>query len=522
LITHDASKFYFDEKAAQRACDFFGEIVHVKGKLANKPLTLQPWQRDGIIRPLFGWKRLDGTRRYRNAYIEVPRKNGKSTLCAGIALYLLFCDGEEGAEVYSAAGTRDQALMVFDPACEMISRCEWLSEVATLRKSVKRVIYEKTASYYRAVAADGDAIHGTNPHGVIFDELHVQPDRNLWDSFQTGQGARTQPLTIAITTAGFDRSSICWEQHQYAARLLDPNDDFQDDTFLPVIYGADAEDDWTSEATWKKANPNYGVSVSPEFLAEHCEKAKQSPSYENTFRRLYLNQWTEQAVRWLPMHAWDACRQDFDPRDLAGRDCWAGLDLANTRDVNALVLVFPEDDGFIVLPVFWIPREHRTERDGQDRTQVTNWAREKLVRQTPGNTTDYRVIADDIAEIAKTYRICGMAYDPWNANNLAQNLQDEGLEMVEFRQTLANFAGPTKELEKLVVSGKLIHDGNPVLRWMAGNVTVKEDQSGNIRPDKGKSADKIDGIVALIMALALALNGAGGPSVYEDRGILTL
>lgn len=519
-----ASEYWFDKNAADKAEAFFAHLPHIKGRMAGKNFVLEDWQRERIIRPLFGWKRRDGSRKYRTAYIEIPRKNGKSTLCAGIALYLLFCDGEEGAEVYSAAGTRDQALMVYDPAVAMLRQIPWLDDECDIFKSSKKVVHRN--SFYKAVAAEAGPIHGTNPHGIIFDELHVQTDRELWDTFQTGRGERLQPLTVAITTAGYDRSSICWEQHEYARRVADPNDPLTDETFLSVIYGADPEEDWTSPEVWAKANPNLGVSIFPEFLQEECEKAKDSPAYENTFRRLYLNQWTEQAVRWMPMEHWDACCGVYDLDNLTGRACYAGLDISSTRDLTSLVLLFPLDDSeFVILPFFWAPKEAATKRDKQDRQGYLGWAGTHITL-TPGNSIDQSAIREKMWELSELFEIRAVGFDGWNMDECYQQLCREGWPedtLVKYPQSYAGYNEPMKRTLELVRERKLIHGGHPVLRWNASNVVSKEDPNGNLRPDKGQSGDKIDGFCALLMALGLALEMAGERfSVYETRGLRTL
>jgi phage terminase large subunit-like protein len=512
-----SGEYYFDKDEADKVCRFFEHLPHIKGRMAGKPFRLEAWQRDEIVRPLFGWKRkADGTRRYRTAYIEVPRKNGKSTLCAGIALYLLFCDGEQGAEVYSVAGTREQALAVFDPAVAMIQETD-LRKSCLVRKSQKRVIYKN--SFYKALAAEADPAHGLNPHGIIFDELHVQPNRDLWDALQSGKGARTQPLTVAITTAGYDRSSICWEQHEYARRINDPNDPLEDDAFLGVIYGADPEEDWADVETWKKANPNYGVSIMPEFLREELAKAKDSPAYENTFRRLYLNQWTEQDVRWMPMEHWDACNEE--PDELAGRECFAGLDISSTRDLTSLVLVFPDDDGgFDVLPFFWAPRDAATKRDKQDRQSYLGWAGTHITL-TPGSAVDQSIIREKMWECSKRYDLRAVGFDPWNMDECYQQLLREGWpeeKLMKYPQNFATYNEPMKRTLELARERKLRHGGNPVLRWNASNVVAMEDSNGNLKPNKGKSGDKIDGFCAMLMGLGLALEMAG-EKVITTSGI---
>lgn len=519
-MTASCDDYWFDERAADKACEFFGNLPHIKGRLAGKPFVLEPWQRDRIIRPLFGWKRADGTRKYRTAYIEIPRKNGKSTLCAGIALYLLFCDGEQGAEVYSVAGTREQALAVFDPAEAMVREVSWLNEAGRVFKSQKRIVYKN--SFYKALAADADPAHGLNPHGIIFDELHVQPNRDLWDALQTGKGARSQPLTVAITTAGYDRSSICWEQHEYARRVNDPNDPLEDDSFLGVIYGSEPDDDWTDPEVWARANPNYGISIYPEFLAEECAKAQDSPAYENTFRRLYLNQWTEQAVRWMPMEHWDACGGAVDADELTGRECYAGLDISSTRDLTSLVLVFPKEDGRLdALPFFWSPKESATKRDKQDRQGYLGWAGTHI-ELTEGNSVDQSMIRRKLWECSEKYDLRSVGFDPWNMDECYQQLLREGWQeskLVKYPQSFAGYNEPMKRCLELARERMLSHGGHPVLRWNASNVVAKEDTNGNLRPDKGKSSDKIDGFCALLMGLGLALELAGEQYEFQPGSL---
>lgn len=499
-MTDAAGDFWFDEDAANRPVRFIERYcVHIKGKMAGKPLKLEGWQRQ-LIREVFGWKRPDGNRRYTQVYVELPRKNGKSTLGSGLALYMLLGDREGGPRVFSAASTRQQAALVFDDAAQMVLRSQELRKRLRIKPSIKEMKSKTKDAEYKALSADAGAAHGLNPSGIIFDELHTQPTRDLWDALKTGMGAREQPLLFSITTAGHDRGSICWEQHEYAVAVRDGV--VSDSTFYPLIFAADLEDDWTSEETWKKANPNYGVSVRPQFLAEECEKAKRMPSYENTFRQLYLNQWTEQATRWLPMADWDLCKAE--PPVLAGATCYAGLDLASTRDITALVLVFPQDDGsYYVLPWFFCPEGAADKRAANDMKGFRNWGHH--FEKTPGNVCDYSYVHRKLLELKDSYNIREVIFDPWNSEHIAQRLADDGFEMLKFSQTISNFAGPCKELERLVAAHQIYHDGNPVLRWMASNVAAKIDANGNIRPDKERSGEKIDGIVALLMGLARAM-----------------
>jgi phage terminase large subunit-like protein len=519
-------KYEYSQEHADRVLRFFRtQIRYVEGRKAGKPFIPEPWQ-EKLLRDLFGWIRPDGTRRYRMAYIEVPRKNGKSTLSAGIALYLLLADGENRPQVYSAAGDRSQARVVFNTAREMVLAHPKLQQVGDLRQYEIRNI--RKGGWYEALSAEAASVHGRSVHGAIFDEVHVQKDRRLWDGLVTGISGREQPLIIAITTAGHDRSSICWELHQRAkAAIAEPE---ADPSFYGAIWGAEPNEDWTDEAVWAKANPNLGISVNIEYLREMCQAAKDNPEAENTFRNLHLDQWTQQAVRWIQMHLWDKCRRDFDESDLEGQLCFAAIDLASTRDATALALLFPQAGGtYRVLPYFWIPEDSKSDRTHQDRRQMLNWAAKGLIRTTEGNTADHYKIAADLAELRERFDIQLCAFDPWSPSlPFVQICKNEcGMDETwfrDFRQTPGNYSAPCKEFERLISSERLHHNGNPVLQWMAGNIAACRDNNDNIKPDKKASADKIDGIVATIMALGLAIVEPSNESVYarEHRGFLTI
>lgn len=517
-----ADGYHFDDKAAAIAVAFFERLLrHSKGEWAGERFELLEWQRERVIKPLFGWKREDGSRRYRTAYIEVPRKNGKTTLCAGIALYLLTADDEPGAEVFSAAADRDQARLVFSEASHMVQQSPTLAGIAQVYRN--SIVVPQTRSAYRVLSADAYTQHGLNAHGVIFDELHAQPNRDLWDVLTTATGSRRQPLTVAITTAGYDRQSICWEQHEYARQVRDGI--IQDDSFLPVIFAADVEDDWLDEAVWRKANPSLGATVKLDYLRTEAKRAQASPAYQNTFRRLHLNQWTSQESRWLPMREWDACGEPFDERMLAGAVCYGGLDLASTSDIASLVLVFANEAGeeecVTLLPRFWIPRDNMIERARRDRVPYDAWVRDGLMMATDGNMIDYGFIVAEIERLGEIYNIREIAFDRWGAFQVSQALSGAGFTMIGFGQGFASMAAPTKELLRLVLDGKLRHGGHPVLRWMADNMVVDQDAAGNVKANKAKSREKIDGIVAAIMGIDRAVRHENTGSVYETRGILT-
>lgn len=516
-----ADGLWFDKREAARAVTFFERVLrHSKGEWDGQLFRLQGWQQQ-FIQNLFGWKRLDGTRRYRRAYLEVPRKNGKTTLAAGIALFLLFADGEPGAEIYSAAADRDQAAICFDQAKAMIEMAPALQKMATVYR--RSILAPGTRSSYRVLSAEAYSKHGLNAHGVIFDELHAQPGRELWDVLTTATGARRQPLVVAITTAGYDRESICWEVHEYARQVRDGI--IVDDSFLPAIYAAEEEDDWTDAETWAKANPGMGVTVKPEYLEEECRRAIQSPSYQNTFRRLHLDQWTQQESRWLDMRAWDRAERVESLAEtetgLAGQLCYAGLDLASTTDLAALALVFPGERMRVVMR-YWTPAETLIERGRRDRVDYAAWVRDGWMSATPGATINFDHIRAEIQRLGQIYQIREIAFDRWGAVQMSQQLAEAGFTMVQFGQGFASMSAPAKDLERLMLEGRLGHGGHPVLRWNADNVTALADAAGNIKPDKAKSTGRIDGIVAVIMGLDRALRHGSRVSVYAGRGVLTI
>lgn len=504
----------------ERAVRFINKLTHTKGEWAGQPFNLRPWQ-EAIVRKLFGTIGPDGRRQYRTCYVEIPRKNGKSELAAALALYMLLGDGEMGAEVYSAAADRDQASLVFNVAEQMTRNDPVLSARLKPIPSQKRLVDYRTGSFYRAISAEAYSKHGFNASAVIYDELHAAPNRDLWDVLRTSQGSRAQPLTFAITTAGYDRNSICWEIHTYAERVLAGEVD--DPTFLPVIFSAATEDDWLDEAVWHRVNPALGDFRSIQEMRTSAAQAVAVPAQENVFRRLYLCQWTEQSVRWLPMDKWDAIEGAVDPEALRGRVCYGGLDLSTTTDLTAFALVFPAADGtYDVLLWLWCPAEGIKRRADRDRAPYPFWAQQGLLTATEGDVVDYQSVRRKIIELAEVYDIREIAYDRWNSHAVVTELTDDGATMVPFGQGFFSMNAPSKELEKLVVGGLIRHGNNPALRWMASNVAVRIDEAANIKPDKKRSGERIDGIVALIMALGRAIVAPDPTSVYEGRGLLTV
>jgi phage terminase large subunit-like protein len=519
-MTNSSSKFYFDKASAQRACDFFEKfLVHTKGEWAGDSFKLLKWQKKEIIEPLFGWKKkTDDTRKFRTVFVEVPRKNGKSTLLGGLGLYLLFSDKEHGAEIYSCASDREQASIVFESAKSMVESSPELRKRCQIYR--KAITVESTGSSYKVLSADSFRLHGVNAHGVLFDEVHAQKNRDLWDVLTTSVGARRQPIVFGITTAGiYDKTSICWELHDYAIKVRDGI--IEDDSFLPVVYNSEKEDDWTDSKVWKKSNPSFGVSIKKEYLRQECERAKLVPAYQNTFRRLHLNQWTEQSTRWIDMNVWDECLQPINEAELVGLPCYAGIDLSSTTDMSAFSLVFPKPKGeFVVLPFYWIPEENMTQRSLKDSAPYDAWVRDEFVYATSGNIIDYEFIRKKINELGERFNILEVATDRWNATHLITLLNDDGFKAFPFGQGFASMSAPSKEFLNLVLSNKLIHGNNPVLRWNVSNVSVKQDASGNIKPDKSTSTSRIDGLVATIMALGRAIaSDRANDSVYESADI---
>jgi len=531
----------FDEQAAQLAIDFFHECLHhIEGAVAGQPFILEPWEQ-AIVANLFGWKKPDGTRRYREALIYVPRKNGKTPLTAGIGDYVLFCDNEIGQQDYCAAGEREQASLLFRHAAGMVraepeleSRCTIYGEKGTTQNRTIHV--EATGSFLKVLSAEADTKHGANPHLVVVDELHVQKNRRLIDALTTSMSSanRLQPLLIYLTTADYMRPTICNEVYDYACKVRDGI--IEDAAFLPVIYEATPADDWTDPAVWARVNPNLGVSVSEDYLHRECKKAQEFPSKENEFKRLHLNIRTEQDIRWLPMDKWDAVDAGTDPAawraemlaKLAGKKCIGGLDLGSTGDLTALGLLFDaadagiEDGGYVLLPFFWVPADSARKRERKDRVPYPAWIKTGYITPSAGDAMDYDFVRRDINKLADRYPLIDLAADRlFQGDQLVTQLREQdGLNVVAFGQGFLSMAAPTKKFEELVIAKKIHHGNNPVLRWMASNVTVEMDAAGNIKPSKKKSTEKIDGIVTAIMAIGRAMANVHGTSIYEERGPL--
>ena len=513
---------HYDKKKADRAVTFIENLCHTKGKWAGTPFWLLPWQ-EQLIRDIFGIVKPDGNRQFRTAFVEICKKVGKSELAAAVALYLLYADNEPSAEVYGAAADRQQASIVFDVAKQMVEMSPALMKRSKLMGATKRIVNYSNAGYYQVLSAEVGGKHGFSVSGLVFDEIHTQPNRQLYDVLTKGSSdARQNPLHFIITTAGNDRHSIAYELHTKAMDILEGRR--VDPTFYPVVYGLKDDEDWEDEANWYKVNPSLGYTVDIERLRDAYREAKQNPADEITFKWLRCNMWVSSTVAWIPDAIYMRGNDPIDMDALAGRDCYAGLDLSSTGDITALVLIFPprdEEEKYVLLPYFWIPEETIPRRVKANSVPYDIWEKQGYIMSTEGNVIHYDFIEKFIMDLSEKYHILEIAVDRWNATHVIQNLEDNGLTMVPFGQGFASMSAPTKEFYRLLMEGKIIHGGHPVMRWMAGNVVVDTDPAGNIKVTKAKSKEKIDGIVAAIMALDRAVrHEVESGSVYDTRGLL--
>jgi len=516
----------FDLEAARQAIDFFPDYLkHIKGPKAGQPFKLARWEK-AIIANLFGWKRPDGTRRYREAFIFVARKNGKTSMAAGIIIYVLTSDGEPGAEIYSSANDRDQARLVFKTVKGMILASEQVQKYCKIYQN-SITAYDpdngiESGSFYTAISSEANTKHGYNTHLVVNDELHGRKDRELIDVLETSTAARAQPLIVHITTSDFDRPSICNEKYDYARNVRDGI--FEDESFLPAIFEASPDDNWKKPAAWRKANPNLGVSIPRSYIEAKCAKAIREVGFQNTFRRLHLNIKTEQETRWIALEDWDKCAGEVIEKDLIGKECFTGFDLSSNTDITAHVLLFPCKNGaYKVLPRFWIPADNAVKREERDRVPYIAWAKQGYIKLTPGNVVDFDIVKKDFEADCEKFDIRETAFDRWNFEALRQAFIHDGIEeeqFVSFGQGFASMSAPSSMLEKLILGRRLAHAGNPILRWMASNVSAEIDAAGNIKPSKKKSRERIDGIVALIEAIGRAIVAREPEtSVYDTRGL---
>lgn len=545
-------EFWYDAAAGERSVRFIERcLTHVKGEWAGQPFLLEDWQKD-VTLAIFGWKRPDGTRRFRTVFLYIPRKNGKTAFQAVLLLCLFFIDGEPGAEIYNVAGDRDQAKVCFNVSRSMVQA----SDVLLWRTQVFRGAMEipATQSTYQALSSDAPGKHGKNPHGVGFDELHTQKDDALYQAMTTGGVSRRQPLIIFATTADIKRKSVCNREYEYARAVLEGTN--ADQHYLAVIFEAGEDDDWKLESTWRKANPNYGVSVKPEQIREAAERAAADASRENMFKRLHLNLRTEQVTRWIPVAQWDACAGPRTAAELAaalrGQACTAGLDVSTTQDLTALALVFPPAEGSTLPPFppipqepgpepdaagqpaaaippaaaaplfralfrFWMPADNVAERVKRDRVWYDQWSRAchcpaggdplgcpAWLHLTPGNVVNQEWVYRDILALHQAYPMREIAVDRWETSWLMTALGGEGLEVLKHGQGYLGMNPAVKEVEKAVLGRRVEHGGHPVARWNFRNIAISRDPAGNMKFDKAKSTERIDGMVALAMALGRA------------------
>ena len=528
LKNYQPSKFmlptsHYDKEKADRAVKFIENLCHTKGIWAGKRFWLLPWQ-EQLIRDIFGIVKADGYRQFRTAFVEICKKVGKSELAAAIALYLLYADNEPSAEVYGAAADRQQASIVFDVARQMVEMSPALLKRSKIMGATKRIVNYGNAGYYQVLSAEVGGKHGFSVSGLVFDEIHTQPNRQLYDVLTKGSSdARQNPLHFIITTAGTDRHSIAYELHTKAIDILEGRR--IDPTFYPVVYGLKDDEDWEDEANWYKVNPSLGYTVDIERLRDAYREAKQNPADEITFRWLRMNQWVSSTTAWIPDQIYQRGNEEIDLKSLEGRECYGGLDLSSTGDITAFVLMFPprdDEEKYILLPFFWVPEETIPKRVKANSVPYDVWERQGHLMSTEGNVIHYDFIEKFIEELGEKYNILEIAFDRWGATQMVQDLEGMGFTVVPFGQGYSSMSAPTKEFYKILMEGNMVHGGHPVLRWMAGNVVIDTDPAGNIKVTKARSKEKIDGIVAAIMALDRCIRNQVQKqgSVYDERGIL--
>ena len=516
---------HYDKAKADRAVTFIENLCHTKGKWAGKRFWLLPWQ-EQLIRDIFGIVKPDGNRQFRTAFVEICKKVGKSELAAAIALYLLYADNEPSAEVYGAAADRQQASIVFDVARQMVEMSPALMKRSKLMSATKRIVNYGNAGFYQVLSAEVGSKHGFSISGLVFDEIHTQPNRQLYDVLtKYSSDARQNPLHFIITTAGNDRNSIAFELHTKAVDILEGRR--VDPTFYPVVYGLKDDEDWEDEANWYKVNPSLGYTVDIERLRDAYREAKQNPADEITFKWLRMNMWVSSTTAWIPDAVFMKGNEEIDSDSLKGRECYAGLDLSSTGDITALVLMFPPrdvDEKYILLPFFWVPEETIPQRVRSASVPYDVWEKQGHILATEGNVIHYDFIEHFIEELGEKYHILEIAFDRWGATQMVQDLEGMGFTVVPFGQGYSSMSAPTKEFYKILMEGRMVHGGNPVLRWMAGNVVIDTDPAGNIKVTKARSKEKIDGIVAAIMALDRCIRNQGQErgSVYDTIGLMVI
>lgn len=516
----DDYPFYFDDDAANHVCTFLEVLPHVKGTWQTRTITLEDWQ-CFILCCVFGWlRKADSLRRFRTVYICVPRKNAKSTMSAGVGLYMLGADGEQGAECYSAATTGDQARAVFDVAKGMVRKEPRLTTRFGIEAGENAIYVRRDLASFRPLNAEGSTLDGLNPHFAGVDELHAHKRRDVWDVLETATGSRSQPLLWAITTAGVNRAGICYEQDGYVRKLLEGL--AANDTYFGIIYSIDDEDmdSWMRPEAWAKANPNLGVSVSIDDLQAKCAKALQMPSAQSTFLTKHLNVWTNADHQWMEMLAWDRCgNPQLSEDDFNDAECVIGLDLASKVDIAASMKCFERNGHYYLFGRYYLPE---AAVENGTNSQYEGWARRNLLTVTAGNVIDFEMIKIDLRADAIKHRVREVPFDPWQATQLAGEMLAQNMPMVEYRQTVQNMSEPMKQLEALVLSGKLHHNGDPILTWMVSNVVCHTDAKDNIYPRKERPENKIDGVIAALMAIGRMLATQPKASIYDIRGVMVL
>jgi phage terminase large subunit-like protein len=467
-------------------------LRHYKGAWAGQPFYLLPWQKH-LIRELFGWVREDGTRLYRRAYVEAPRKSGKSMLAAAIGLYMAYGDGEAGPEIAFAAYDQEQAKICYGAARHMIEANDHLYEETVIYNSALEMkLRDNPGGILRCLSRESSQAFGQDLHAAVLDEVFTWKDRRMWEALTSAQGARAQPLIFAITTAGWDQRGVAFEQHELTRQIAEGN--AEDPTFLGVVYGADMDADWLDESVWKRANPSLGETVQIDYYREQARRARNQPTEQNSFRTLQLSQWVGQATRYIDMTAWDQCAEEPDKTGTA----FGGLDLSATTDLTSFTLLV---DGTDIYSISFLPSDNIVERERRDRVPYRLWADQGWLRLTPGKTIDYGFVREAVLEAADGFDLIDVGFDPWNSSQIVKSLEDEGIEMVEIRQGFASMSAATKEAQRLVTEAELRHGANPLLRWCVSNLAVKMDPAGNVKPDRDRSASHIDPVVALIMAI---------------------
>jgi phage terminase large subunit-like protein len=518
-------EYWFDGRKANKVCNFMENLPHIKGEWAKEGtnLKLEAWQKF-ILCAVFGWLRFDGRRRFKIAYIEIARKQGKSTLSAGIGLYMLTEDGESGGEIYSAAVTRDQAKIVFEAAQEMARKKETFRNHYGVRVNAHNINVLETASKFEAVSSEANSLDGLNTHCSLIDELHAHKTRQVFDVLETSMGARSQPLMWIITTAGSNRAGICYEQRSYLTKIL--QDQVEDDNYFGVIYTAEEKKNWKSPKTWALANPNLNVSFYEDEMKRLCNKAQELASAQNAFLTKHLNIWVNADQSWMNMEKWEKCGASLNIESYAGMDCWIGVDLASKIDIASVGVLFKErkddDDEYIFFSKNYLPEENVHSEAHAKSAHYEGWAKEGWFTLTSGNMMDIDFIADEIRELLSKFNVKEVAFDPWQATQIMGQLGDEGATVVEVRPTVQNFSDPMKTLEALVGAKRFKHENNPVLNWMVSNVVCHRDAKDNIYPRKEQEQNKIDGVIALLMALNMALADDNSGSVYDGRGVIML